>query len=560
MLIVSLYGRKVALFIFIPIGMGSITVEASTKIILESGFDAFISPPNTRSHPMSKFNTIPSQKQSNLAGGVSYCNDAKHELAISVMSSTLSNDFFYESENTRVQSLESLSQQLIADNETEFVAKCAIYARHYANLRSVSHVLGISLCENASGSGYIKPAIKRLSKRVDDMTALVSLWNLKHPESMVPNGMRKAFREVLDEGRFDAYQLKKYEQKRSKVKLKDIIRIARPVKHLELYKQVLDVNLPKIEMLHTSIKPDTDIQETFVELAKAGKVGYMEALKMTPKILESYVSEETLKLWKEIILSKALQSRSGVLPFRYYKAYIDLTQCQNDTVIDVIAQNEREEVKKKYLPLRVYREIRDILEAAFAQATRIEPLASEGEKVAILIDNSGSMSSNSLSLSLFSHALIMAKAIIENVGCSNSYLYFWSDICEEWESESNFTFEQISRHRAANRATYVNMPFQRLIEDAIAVDKVIILTDNQMYAQNTQKETFKTYADIYKRNVAPDVKVLFWDLAGYGAGTPIKLDGDFLEISGLSDKLLSIVPKLWNVPDALVKEIESLEI
>jgi hypothetical protein len=146
------------------------------------------------------------------------------------------------------------------------------------------------------------------------------------------------------------------------------------------------------------------------------------------------------------------------------------------------------------------------------------------------------------------------------VGAQNVKLFFWYYICEEQDIEENIDFEWISNHRAQNRATYVNMPFQRLIEDEIAVDKVIILTDNQMYAQNGNKETFKTYADIYKRNVAPNAKVLFWDLAGYGAGTPIKLDGDFLEISGLSDKLLSIVPKLWNDPNALVKEIESIEI
>lgn len=509
---------------------------------------------------MSKFNTIPSQKQSNLAGGVSYRNDAKHELAISVMSSTLSNDFFYESEETRIASLESLSKELIERNNAQFVAKCAIYARHNANLRSVSHVLGVNLCEYATGSGVIKPAINRLIKRVDDMTELTSLWNTKHPKLMIPNGMRKAFREVLDEGRFDAYQLKKYEQKKAKVKLKDIIRLARPAKQLELYKQVLDINLPKIEQLHTSIKADTDIQETFIELAKANKVGYMEALKMTPKILEGYGREETFKVWKEIILSKTLQSRSGVLPFRYYKAYVDSRKSTNDEVFALMNRGGLEALREKFTARDVYKELGDVLEKAFANATRIEPLASEGEKVAILIDNSGSMSNSSLGLSLFAHSLILTKAIIENIGSENVKLYFWSDICEELNLSEDITFEWISKHSAANRATFVNMPFHRLIEDKIAVDKVIILTDCQMYAPGRSNETFKTYADRYKSDIAPNAKVLFWDLAGYGAGTPIKLDGDFLEISGLSDKLLSIAPKFWNDKDALVKEIEAIEL
>lgn len=510
---------------------------------------------------MSKFNTISSQKQSNLAGGVSYRNDAKHELAISVMSSTLSNDFFYEREESRIVSLETLSKELIADNEASFVAKCAIYARHNANLRSVSHVLGVTLCENATGSGVIKPAINRLIKRVDDMTELVSLWNSKHPQSMVPNGMRKAFHEVLDERRFDAYQLKKYEQKKAKVKLKDIIRLARPSKHLELYKQVLDVNLPKIEQLHTSIKRDIDIQETFIDLAKANKVGYMEALKMTPKILEGFGRTETLQYWKAIIQNDNLQSRSGVLPFRYYAAYTDSRKSKEDAVFSIMNRGGLNALKEKYVARNVYKEIGDVLESAFIQSTKIDPLAHEGERIAVLIDNSGSMSSTSLGITLFTHALIIAKAIIHNVGHDNVKLYFWSDVCEEQAIDGNIDFEWIQKHRAQNRATYIDMPFKGLLEDKIQVDKVIILTDCQMYGEVTNsKDTFKTYADIYKQRIAPDAKVLFWDLAGYRAGTPIKLDGDFLEISGLSDKLLSIAPKLWNDRDALVKEIESINL
>lgn len=510
---------------------------------------------------MSKFNTIPSQKQSNLAGGISYRNDAKHELAISVMSSTLSNDFFYEREESRIASLEALSKGLIADNEASFVAKCAIYARHNANLRSVSHVLSVTLCENATGSGVIKPAINRLIKRVDDMTELVSLWNTKHPQSMVPNGMRKAFRDVLEEKRFDTYQLKKYEQKRSKVKLKDIVRIARPSKHLDLYKQVLDVNLPKIDQLHTSIKRDTNIQETFIELAQANKVGYMEALKMTPKILEGYGREETFNVWKGIILNEYMQCRSGVLPFRYYAAFVDSRKKGDDAVFSIMNRGGLEALKEKYTARDVYHQIASVLEDAFVTATQTDPLAQKGEHVAVLIDNSGSMESRSLGLSLFTHALIMTKAIIHNVGHESVKLYFWSDVCEEQTVDGMIGFEFIEKHRAQNRATYIDMPFKRLIEDKIVVDKVIVLTDCQMYGEvSNTKNTFKIYADIYKRDVASDVKVLFWDLAGYGAGTPIKLDGDFLEISRLSDKLLSIAPKLWNNPDALVKEIESINL
>ena len=70
------------------------------------------------------------------------------------------------------------------------------------------------------------------------------------------------------------------------------------------------------------------------------------------------------------------------------------------------------------------------------------------------------------------------------------------------------------------------------------------------------------WLDIYKKDVNPDVKVLFWNLEGYSGGSPIDLEktSEVFEISGFSDKLLEIAPKLWKDKDFLIKEIDNISL
>ena len=80
------------------------------------------------------------------------------------------------------------------------------------------------------------------------------------------------------------------------------------------------------------------------------------------------------------------------------------------------------------------------------------------------------------------------------------------------------------------------------------------------YDRQISAGSFDKYFIDYKSLVNKDVKMLFWDVVGYNGGTPLKLDGDVLMASGVSDKLLSIIPKMWKDENALVKEIEAIKI
>ena len=89
------------------------------------------------------------------------------------------------------------------------------------------------------------------------------------------------------------------------------------------------------------------------------------------------------------------------------------------------------------------------------------------------------------------------------------------------------------------------------------VDKIVIFTDKQGY--NCTASELKDYVNKYKA-ISPNVKILFWNLEGYAQGTPLKLNDDVLEISGYSDKILEVIPYIWENKDALVEKIESIKL
>lgn len=483
---------------------------------------------------MSKFNQTATTKVNNYEGCINYLNDAKIELSSIVLNATMSGDSFYETQSDKIE----IIKNLIALEQSDFIAKLCVFARTQTNLRSVSHVLIVLLAEHNDKSGSLRKAVYGSIARVDDMTEIVSLWNAKHPNKMVPNSIRRAFRNILDEARFDEYQLKKYEQKKKKVKLKDIIRIAKPSKNLELYKKVLDESLPRIDTIHTNISKYKSAKEQFEEGLRTRKLGFMEVLKLSNKIFEGEFDEKLFLSWRSYILNEYRIKNSKVLPFRYFQTYVALKNPQSEL-------------------------FKDVLQKAFLTATKSdENIIKENETIAIMIDDSGSMSSRSLGLNLFEHALLFTASIASKTNPQNLKLYFWANRCEEFSFDVNKPFDLLINSSANYGGTLVNKPFEILLKDKIKVDKAIIFTDCQMYSNDYYRssESFKTYFDKYKQQVNSECKLLFWDLAGYGAGTPIKLSENIVEANGISSKMLEIIPHLWDDKDYLVKEIEKISL
>ena len=487
---------------------------------------------------MGKFNTpqksaVQKPDTVNMEGNPSFSRDIKNEIVSVVLNTLLNGDSFYEKEEDRLKRIESFLENYEIQ---EFIAKTMVYTRTVGNLRSISHFLGVLLSEKAKGTSYLRTALRKSFIRPDDLTEVLSLWNTRNPSKMVPNAVRRAMKDSL-EG-FSKYQLKKYAQPRSKVKLKDVVKLSHPKGD---FKDLIEDTLPNVSTAQTVNAGSTGASraQNYKSMLLKNELPYMAALKNIKNILESGADTETIDLLCALFRNKRMVHSSRVLPFRYVQAYNAITNLNIDA----------------FLLLKVIKAVED----GFTLSAKNISIVSEDEKVAILLDESGSMGNEDKSP--FNLGKVLMASMLTGINKDNAVGYLWADTARKIEiNTSPFTF--IKNAQASGGGTDVYAPISDLIMTKTKVDKIIILTDMQIYdidfAKNRKfKDSVREYLKINH-----NVKILFWNLEGYPGGTPMKLDNNILEISGFSERMIDIAAKILETSDVnyLVKEIEAIEL
>ena len=488
---------------------------------------------------MSKYNTRATSNKTNTvnkAGGAAYeINDGRKALAGVVLNSMLKNDSFYQSESDRVEEVFNLVKM-----NPEFAAKAMIYARQEGNLRSISHVMANAVVEAASGSNYLRNAIKKAVVRPDDMTEMAALWFNRHNKTMLPNSMRRAFKDLLESGKWNKFQLKRYLKERSNVKLKDIILLTHPKDIDGTFKAIIEGNLEAAKSLEAKLATGTKASVAFEEMLIGGTLGYMAAIKNIRNALESGLSDEALDMWCDLISNRNRVLKSRMLPFRFYDAW----RMIKDLNIDHF---KLAKVKKA------------INQAMIHSAHNLD-LASENDKVALIVDQSGSMGGwNDIADTPWKHALTLAAVMYHAFGKDNVVVYFFDNGVQKMDFGTKLPLEILESYRPNGGATYFHAPMAELVRTKTRVNKVVMLSDMQLYSGWGNDGSFDTYWMKYQ-SINPGTKMLFWNLQGYNSGTPLELKDNILFANGFSDKLLSVIPKLWVNQDALVNEIEAIKI
>lgn len=497
---------------------------------------------------MAKFNTkgYDTSRTTNMEGGTSYKrSDIKHELTSVILNSMLNGDLYYQKETDRVtQILDLIKLASKTESDTEFLAKAMVYTRNTANLRSVTHLMAVGMGENVSGNPIVRKALNKSLVKPNDLTEILALWNARHTKSdgkapMVPNSLRRAFKDVL-ENKFDEYQLKKYASDNAKVKLKDVVKIARPKGRYDVFKKLFEGTLPQAVTMNTKLSSGTSAKKAFSDLLRTRKMGYMQAIKHIRNALTDGVDKETLKLWADFITNDKAIRNSRMLPFRYYDAWVEVKKLNID-------EFDKEDVKHT-------------LETAFTKSALNTGLVSEDDRVAIILDESASMSGK-----LFHYGKVLAASLLLALGESQVVFYGFARNARRINISAiqKSPFDWIEDFRAQGGGTYFSAPLEALTNTKTKADKLIIFTDMQLYEANNgwslsyNMNNFDKYYNKY-RQINPDVKTLFWNLAGYRGGTPLKLNKEILEVSGFSESMLSVIAKMWQDPLALIKEIESI--
>jgi 60 kDa SS-A/Ro ribonucleoprotein len=541
---------------------------------------------------MAKFNSNGTKNEAqatetNMAGGKAYAKPFKLDFAGVILNSMLNGDSYYESDASRISEIEKMITSNTAD--LEFVAKAMVYTRTKGNLRSVSHLVAVLLAEapDAKGNSWLRKSFYKTVVRPDDMTEITALWNTRNAGKMLPNSLRRAFKDSL-ESKFDAYQLKKYEGLSNSVKLRDVVKMARPkpfsvniskeaakemykagytlyvgdntfskdalgakwgevkasikgdIYHKDIFKQVIEGNLPKIETAQTvnaGTKAGEDRSAKYVEMLRNKKLGYMAALKNMKTILEGGITDEDLALWTSYISNAKAIENSKILPNRFVDAW--------DAVKTISLDRFKVKAVKK------------ALETAFTHSARNTNLVEGDEKIALMLDDSYSMQGKP-----FNTGRALMGAMLAGLEADKTLGYLWSDRAQLVDTDvSGFNF--IEKTECRGGGTNIGAALEALIANRTVVDKVVIFTDMQCYGWSRYSNLGSTvvkYIKEYKK-INKNVKVLFWNLEGYNGTSPYNThQNGILELSGYSDKMLELIPALWGNKDGLVKDIEAIEL
>jgi hypothetical protein len=235
--------------------------------------------------------------------------------------------------------------------------------------------------------------------------------------------------------------------------------------------------------------------------------------------------------------------KSRMLPFRFYDAWCAIKDLNVDHF-------KLAKIKKA------------INQAMIHSANNLD-LYVEGEKAALIVDQSGSMGGWSNKTDTpWKHALTLASVLYHAFGKENVVVYFFDSSVTKIDFGNKLPLEILETYRPTGGATYFHAQMEELVRTKTKVDKVVMLSDMQLYGGYGgfgRHESFDTYWNRY-RSINPKVKMLFWNLEGYNSGTPLELKDNILFANGFSDKLLSVIPKLWVNEDALVNEIEAIKI
>ena len=492
---------------------------------------------------MAKFNTKVETKPNNInmAGGESFKRDFKNELNALILNSLLNGtDSFYQTEKDKIINLINLITSNTNNEElAKYTAKAMVFVRNEANMRSVSHIMANVLMENIKGKTYLKNALTKTLIRPDDATEIIALWN-NNKNINIPNALRKAVKLKLENG-WDSYQLKKYFGNGT-VKVSNLINLTHPKplnKEKEImFKQALEGKLPNIKTAQTVNANNTGKNRAteYKKMLKNNDLGYMAALKNVRNILLAEVGEKTIKRLCNLLSNEKRVHKSKILPFRFVDAY---NEVENISTINKWVKNE----------------VLEAIEKGFIASARNTKLADKNEKIALLLDESGSMGGYN-SKSPFSIGKTLMASILTGLESKNTVGYLWADNAREISIKGS-PMDFIKNTRTRGGGTDLRAAFQGLVNSKTYVDKIVIFTDGQGWASTYRQ--FNDYLKLYKK-INKNVKIIFWNVEGYRNGSPIKTDQNKMEVMGYSDKILELIPKMWDNNKALVEAIESINI
>lgn len=483
---------------------------------------------------MSKFNTTNSNKTTNKCGYTAYKMADKEKLTTQCLCSFFrENKYYGDTSNELIQTAEN-----ILNNEPKFVANLARYVRKEMHLRSVSHALTALIAHNINSKEYIKEVVADVVERPDDITEILACY-INMFGKPIPNGLKKALGSSI--GKFNEYQISKYNGGNKQVKFRDVLRITHPTpqndKQNELFNKIINDTLPTAERWETELSANGNTKEVWEKLIEENKLGYMAMLRNLRNIIN--VQPNNINKVYDKLSNKEEVLKSKQLPFRFFSAYREIQNLPNYSS-----------------------KILDVLETAIEYS--VENLPKLQGKTIIAIDTSGSMNDNiSLKSTIRCCDIARLIGVLATKICDDYIVYtFNTELSKITFSSKNGIIETAMNIPVNGGGTNLTLPLKEIIDNKIKADRMIMISDNEINSSyingsfwHCSDKTCQSLADIYRNTINKDFWVHAIDLQGYGTQQFIGNKTNI--IAGWSEKVLEFVNLAEEGIDTQVKRIEN---
>ena len=475
---------------------------------------------------MSKFNQTHSIRTQNISGNQAYVMTDKARLVTQVLTSFFNEAKFYgDNSKELVKTVRTVIRQ-----DPAFVSALAVYARREFHMRSVAHVLTAWLAHEPEGKPFVRQTVRGVTLRGDDVTEIMAFY-LTTFGKPIPNSLKKGIADSLTG--FDEYTLAKYKGNGKTVSMKDLLCLCRPTPRdgaqAALWKRCLEDELAVPVTWETQLSASGNSAGTWRSLIDSGKVGYMALLRNLRNIYNAKPANYD-KVLRTIADPDAVK-KSRQLPFRFLSAYKELYRIADSRTLDALE---------------------DAAQAAIANLPRWE-----GTTV-IAVDTSGSMGSSvSAKSSVRCCEIAALLGLMANQLCENAIYYtFDTQIRQEGVSHRNGLLRE-SMHMTYGGGTNMYLPFQKMLDDDVKADRIVIFSDNECNATSHwgDHRTVQCMADEYREKSGCHIWVHAVDLQGYGTQ---QFHGDRTNIiAGWSEKVFDFITLAERGQDSLVSAIQS---
>lgn len=522
-------------------------------------------------------------------GEHAYELSATEEL-VSTCLTTFLQDSYYEKEESIVK---RIINSIVKVNDPLFVAKLAIYLRHKANMRSVSHLLAGELAAHISGEKWAKRFYKRVYNRPDDMAETLAYVFSKQSKRKIPNAMRKAYAEILAE--LDPYTIDKYKMKKRKVKLIDLVNLVRPKpveKNAEAYKRLMKgLSLDNLyenktveKVMSAAGQSSKQSDETVEDLKGEALEGLLKQPKGMP-IMSLVRNLRNILMYAPHMVERVVEHLtdrnriiySRMLPFRFVSAYNEIEQYRPEgSSKTVVFEKEGANINQ------VKEQILTALETAMEIACENIP-ALEGN-VAILIDHSGSVRGDAGGSGRVSAFSKVTSAMVGNLSASmlawrqdNVYIGLFGDRLVPVSVDRKMRLLDFNNHSfkkggecggGTENGLYIFL--DNCIKEKTRVDNLVIFSDMVIGAggrggwdsTSSMVRKLGSFQDLFKKFKAinPQCSTICVDIRQTKGTSVFDKSLGLTQVSGWSSSIFDVFKSASIGYKGLIEEINKIEI